>query len=179
MKVLQFIGAIALSLSALAANAQTTVNVGTSQDTLPPTGVYTETWMKHLNCAAYQPSGTAVFYKVKSNRPDLFFEDLDLVRKCLAEVKTSLENPSKNRQKIKVLFAGAGQSAQLPPFSAVANTPAVNCMTMQNERRQELLYEFSFPYFSSEEMAIFTHETSLRTCLHQARPVSQDTRNDI
>lgn len=165
MKIAMCVGAV-LAVIGMLIN-----NPANAQMVPPPASSYTpaplamvivaEKNIGHTTCVAYKHTGLPIYFVVKTNREDIFWQKLPEVQKCLFQVKTWIDNPVRYMDKMMLI---PEYTSSIPPLSGKFGE--VRCTKSDAENVRSTLTEFSFPYLMNQkEIKIYLDKTKLQDCL--------------
>lgn len=134
-----------------------------------PLGFFVESGSKSVVCSAHKEFGHPVYFIVRTNDPQAFFDTLEAAKKCLTDVHFQMSNYKKYAKEMIPLTM---QQQSVAPLNGEYNS--LICKEWRNKKGMSMMYEFVFPYREKEELLAFMHETPLRACLStvEAVPVS-------
>lgn len=168
MILFKFFFPVILFILSGAVFSQVTVSYTPGHSTVVP-GAITETDIGHTTCVARKEAGNPIIFIIRTNRPDLFFEEktFGLLRGCLLRSKTILEK-KKNTEGLSF------HESISPPIQYYGEISIIACKEWRSKMNLPLMYEFVFPWMSNKEISKgpLLSDLVLRACLSKVERVA-------
>lgn len=157
------VASLVLLLSSVCTLAQVS---GTIQTVPIMNGMVVEISAGHTVCLVVKEDGAPPYIIIRSNRVDLFFEQLDIVRACVRSVIKSFGDKKKQHK----IFMRAGEANVNQNTFLQGQYGLVFCRRWQSND-VDLRIEFVLPWVEMKELGRFVSGEILGTCQSNAVPV--------
>ena len=138
-----------------------------------PTGVMTEVRKDHVVCMGYKPVGSPSYFVIRSNRPDKFFKDIDIVRMCFLEVKARIDLP-KEYGSMFVPYYDLPTVKLLPSGTLFGEYGRISCTTQLQLDVDYAFFEFFLPWIAQEEVEYYLDRTALGACISLTEKIEEE-----
>ncbi len=147
-----------------------------SKEDFSVNGFFVEATKGLTTCVAVKVSRFPIYIQVRTNRPEVFFEEIKEARRCVREV-LKIAQSSKHTSR-RIFFEGS--LSVMEGVFHFGEQHSLVCKKYVTGNGRELAYEFSFPFMYQKEVDYFVHETPMTMCLNESRPlVSPREENNL